>query len=363
MDRYLLGIESAGSRWLAPVCALALLALGILISWRWTGNAAPALAWALATVAGYFLLCIAPSTEHWRSELRAIVTSPWLWLFLAVACSAGVFVVGTADHGALRHYGEVMQIRSGLWTLVAIISALALLAEREAAGWPLQIAAMVAVFASFTLLLLQPDLYSAGLLLVVANVSVWRARNALRYWLPIASVAMVATGIVQLLLGASYRLERLWSLLLPAAADPQGAGWEAQVFAQSRVQAGWAGAASAPDHSALQQLPIHTDWYMPGYIDAWGGLLAQGAILLLLLAIGVVMLQRARQARGARRRMLNAGLSACTFVVAVSFLAYNFGILPTGSSYGLPFAAAGQFSVAAALLLALGFRRGEEDAE
>lgn len=322
---------------------------GLLLS-VWP-HAAPLGAWWLAASALLLLLASRPAFGSMLNRFVAnYLTSPWLWLGFALLFAWGVFVVGQAQYGALRHYGIALKLRSGLWAVLFHAVFLAILARRASVGRAALAVAIVGTGLLVLALLAQPDYFSVLMLLAVMLLVAVRARNGLRLGL-FASVGGGGLLLVGALLNSPYRMKRLLALWDRVTQDPYGFGFEASLLSKANQQAGWWGFSGDLSATVMARLPASLEWYSLNYLGLW---LGNGAVVLMLLFLFALAYLIYRQSRPIESDTLRLCIDAGLLLYGLNLLwsiagAYAF-IVPN-AHYGLPFLSAGQMSLMATLLL------------
>ncbi|GAA4552744.1 hypothetical protein GCM10023175_47060 [Pseudonocardia xishanensis] len=254
---------------------------------------------------------------------------------LAVITLAAVPVVGISVNGATRWIG------AGGFTFqpseLAKLGMLLVVAGVLAAArpmWQRFVAAMLLAAVPIVLTVLQPDLSTTTLLVVLAVALLVIGRVPARFLLPMAAVATVAAPLVVGLL-RPYQVQRLGTFLAGSAEASNGAGW---AVAQARIAlagGGWFGRAGDPLTDVLERyLPERdTDLAPASLVEQFG--LAAG---LLVLAAALVLVWRlataARTARTVHGALLAGGLAVLFGAEVAVSVGGNLGLLPLA---GVPF--------------------------
>lgn len=322
---------------------------GLLLS-GWPQAASLGWGW-LAVSAFVLLLAARPALSARLNQFVADhLANPWLWLALALSAAWGVFVVGQAQYGALRHYGAALKLRSGLWAVLFHAVFLAILARRASVGRAALAVAIVGTGLLVLALLAQPDYFSLLMLLAVMLLIAVRARKGLRLGL-FVTVGGGGLLLVGALLNSPYRMKRLLAHWDRVAQDPYGFGFEARMLGKATEQAGWWGFSGDLSASAMARLPASLEWYSQNYLGLW---LGNGAVLLVLLLLFALAYLIYRQSRPIESDTLRLCIDAGLLLYVLNLLwviagAYAF-IVPN-AHYGLPFLSAGQMSLVATLLV------------
>lgn len=234
-------------------------------------------------VIGYVVALVLTFIDYrtWRSM------SWWLYALTLVALGA-VTLIGSKVFGATRwiDFGIFQFQPSELAKLVMIITTARYLVDQRTIGMRQIIVIALLTALPVGLILAQPDLGSASVLVVVAIVLLLTAR--------IPKIAIGATIIALLLtmgIGytqlAPYQRQRIEVFLNPSI-DPAGIGYN---ITQSKIAIGSGGVfgrgLGQGSQSQLQFLPVaHTDFIFAVTAEATGFV---GSVVLLLLLATVIM--------------------------------------------------------------------------
>ena len=305
----------------------------------------------LAISAMALLLAAQASIRSQAAQLSSrYLPSPWLWLVLALLTGIGVLFVGHEEYGAMRHYGEALKIRSGLWAVLFHTVFIAILSQRASAGMAVHLVAIAGTGLLALALLAQPDYFSVLMLAATCLLVAVQARNGLRIGLGVA-VGGCALLLGSVIVSSPYRLQRLLAHFDPLKADPFGVGFEARMLAKATEQAGWFGFPGDLSASAMARLPSSLEWYALSYLGLW---LGNGAVLLalvLLVALAFLIYRQSRQIGSDTQRVIVQG-GLLIFVLNLLWaVAGAFAVIIPNGHYGMPFLSAGQMSLVAILLL------------
>jgi cell division protein FtsW len=288
-----------------------------------------------------------------------------LWA-VTVAALAATTVLGIETNGARRWLGAPsagLVFQPGEFAKFAVVLAVAaVLARRDVRTGisPRRIAAVAALGGlPAALLLLQPDLGNAVLLLALSGLLLFVAGMDLRFL--VAPAALGAVGVAGYVATHPYALDRVIGFLHPwKTAHSQG-----YQLVQSFVAFGRGGLLGVGVGSGFQKLhylpEAHTDFILAVIAEELGlaGVLAVLGAFVALLVAGVRIALRARQ----RFAMLLAfGMTCFIAVPAVLNGAVVMGLVPT-KGLTLPLLSYGRSSVLASclalgLLLGIGRREG-----
>lgn len=331
------------------VSAVSIASGGLLLS-VWPQAASLGWGWLAASA---LVLLLATRPALWARLNRFVsdhLATPCLWLALALMLVWGVFVVGQAQYGALRHYGAALKLCSGLWAMLFHAVFLAILARRAHVGWAVLALAIAGTGLLVLALLAQPDYFSMLMLLAVMLLIALRAQNSLRLGL-LAAVGGGGLLLVGAILSSPHRLQRLLAHWERVAQDPYGFGFEARMLGKATEQAGWWGFSGDLSITAMARLPASLEWYALNYLGLWLGNGAVVLALLLLFALAYLIYRQSRKVASETLRLcIDVGLLLYVLNLLWS-IAGAYAFIVPNSHYGLPFLSAGQMSLVASLLL------------
>ncbi|HEX6350279.1 MAG TPA: FtsW/RodA/SpoVE family cell cycle protein [Candidatus Dormibacteraeota bacterium] len=287
---------------------------------------------------------------------------PWLGRFIYVTA---VLLLIAVDAGGSRAYGAQRWLTVGSLVLqpseLAKLGLLLVLADAlgvRKLGRGRVVLALALAVAPLALTLIQPDLSTTGLLLVVLIAALFLGRVPAR---TIAGLAVAAAAAAPLVLRSlhGYQLARLHSFV-GGAADPRGAGYSSLQAHIAIGSGGFFGIVHAPIHSLLAQyLPARqTDLAFASLVEQWG--LIAGAAALAAATLLIWRLVRTARLSSDPVAALVAGGLAVLFAAEVAIsVAGNLGRSPL-AGVPFPFISYGGTAAAAhlaALGLVLGARR------
>jgi rod shape determining protein RodA len=277
--------------------------------------------------AGFLGMIAVILIDYRRLERYAyVVYAACMLLLIAVP------IVGTVGGGARRwlSLGPV-SVQPSEMIKIGVVIALARYFHRSQATGDVRlvdaIPAFVLLAAPAALILVQPDLGSAGIVAVVAFCVLFCAGLRMRVFFMLAAIGAAA---VPLLWGhlKTYQQQRVLTFLSPEM-DPLGAGYH---VIQSKIAIGSGGFEGRGflqgTQNQLNFLPEqHTDFIFSVFSEEWGFV---GAILLItlyavLLLRGLVVVGRAKERFGA---LLAFGVLANVFWQAAINLGMTTGLLP-----------------------------------
>ena len=220
--------------------------------------------------------------------------------------------------------------------------------------WP----AALLVFVPWALILVQPDLGTATMVLVGGITVMFLAGLPMWYFLSAAGAIAAALPIAFAMMH-EYQRKRVLIFMDPEA-DPLGAGYH---ITQSKIAIGsggvWGKGYLNGSQSHLKYLPEgHTDFVFAAFVEEWG--LAGGALL--IIAFYAVVLWGMRVASRGRTRFAQlgaAGLSMTIFFYVTVNLMMVMGLAPV---VGIPlplvsFGGSAVMTVMICLGLLMGFER------
>lgn len=260
--------------------------------------------------------------------------------FLGIIGLVIVLMVGSKVFGATRwiDLGLFQFQPSELFKPILVMGLAKLLT-----GWPRDVRtalfAAVATTAPVILVIRQPDLGTATILLVGAVAMVALKGLPRRIWL-IAGVILIL--IVPLLFSSlkPYQRDRLKSFTNPSA-DPLGSGYNVQ---QSLIAVGSGGVfgrgLGQGSQSQLQFLPVaHTDFIFASAAEATG-FIGSGLILILLIVLVSRTFNVARVAQDEFGYYVAFGIGVIILVQSTINIGVNLGLLPA-TGIPLPFVSYG----------------------
>jgi len=265
-------------------------------------------------------------------DLRYLMLLAYPTYGLALGLLVYVDIAGEIGMGAQRWIDlGVFQLQPSEMLKLALVMALARYFHRlpfEAIGRPLRLVIpIVLVLAPTGLVLVQPDLGTAGTLLLVSAAIFFLA--GVRWW-KFAIVAAAAAAVVPLgwQFLHEYQKNRLLTFINPEA-DPLGAGYH---IMQSKIAFGSGGLFGkgflAGTQSHLNFLPERQTDFIFTMLAEEFGLVGCGTLLLLyglLFAYGFALAWRCRNQFG---RLLVLGLTANLSVYVFINAAMTMGLIP-----------------------------------
>lgn len=350
--------------WPLCVLSLALAVLGILTIYSANCNANDECSRYLATrqtywlVIGAALMAAAFSVDYRRLDR-------WTYPLYAavVVLLALVLVVGATSGGAQRWLDlKFFLFQPSEFAKVALVLMLAKTLRHSDPGYPLTDlwGPLLLCAPVFALVLLQPDLGTAVLILLIAATVVvmsgLRGRSLL--YLSLAAIATLPVGWQFL---KPYQKTRIWTFM-NSESDPLGAGYH---VVQSKIAIGsgqvWGKGYLQGSQNRLEFLPEqHTDFVFSVFAEEWGFsgcvLLLAGYVLLILLSLRAV--RRAQDRFGV---LLATGMGAILFWQFTINIGMVTGLLPV-VGIPLPLLSYGGSSlvttlVAVGLLISVSMRR------
>lgn len=314
---------------LAVVAAVALVGFGMANLYL-VGSADLAARQGLIAAGGVLALAV-----FWRVRVRFLGVLAWAAYGAAVVLLAGVLVVGLSANGATRW------IAIGSLTFqpseLAKLGLLLVLAAVLGSSWPpwqrVALALLLAVV-PIGLTLLQPDLSTAMLLVVLAAAMLVIGRVPLRFLLPLAAAAAVCAPLLISLL-RPYQLARLGSFLVGAHESPTGSGWAVRQANIAVASGGLFGRTDDPLRLLrAEYLPErHTDLALASLVGQWGLVAGAGVVLAATILVWRLALA-SRAARTPHGALVGAGLAVLLGIETVVSVGANLGLLPLA---GVPF--------------------------
>lgn len=232
--------------------------------------------------------------------------------------------------------------------LAIIIMAAYLLADpnRNLSDWKNGLMPVLAILApAFLLILLQPDVGTLSILVVIVFAMLYLAKIPRSY---LAILGLLAAGaFLILMVMAPYRVKRLTTFLHPEL-DPQGVGYHVNQAFLAVGSGGFWGLGFGHSRQKFQYLPeVSADSIYAVLAEELGFIFATGLVLL-IVAFAWRGLKIARGAPDAYGRLLAGGITV--WIVWQSFLNISamVGLLPL-TGVPLPFVSHGGSALMAAL--------------
>src|SRR3954454_4628105 len=314
---------------LAVVAALALVGLG-LANLYLDGDTGLAARQGVIAAGGGLALAV-----FWRVRVRYLRVLGWAAYGAAVLLLIGVLAVGLTARGATRWIAiGTFTFQPSELAKLGLLLALAVVLGSGRPAWQRFTVAVLLAAVPIRLTLLQPDL-STTMLLVVLTVSMLIiGRVPARFLLPLAAAAVVSAPLMVSLL-RPYQLERLGSFLVGAHESPTGSGW---ALLQAHIAVGYGGLFGRTGDPLrglrAQYLPEReTDLALASLVGQWG--LVTGAAVVLAAIILVWRLALAsRTSRTPHGALVGGGLAILLGLETVVSVGANLGLLPLA---GVPF--------------------------
>ncbi|MGY1739526.1 MULTISPECIES: FtsW/RodA/SpoVE family cell cycle protein [unclassified Blastococcus] len=314
---------------LAVVAAVALVGLG-LANLYLIGDEELAARQGLIAVAGVLALAV-----FWRVRVRFLGVLAWLAYGAAVVFLVGVLVVGLSANGATRWLaiGSLTFQPSELAKL-GLILVLAAVLGSDRPPWQRFALAVSLAIVPIGLTLLQPDLSTTMLLVLVTAAMLVIGRIPARFLLPLGAAALVAAPLLIGLL-RPYQVSRLGSFLVGAHESPTGSGWAVRQANIAVGSGGWFGRTDDPLRQLrAQYLPERdTDLALASLVGQWG-LVAGAAVVLAAILLVWRLALASRASRTPHGALVGGGLAILLGVETVVSVGANLGLLPLA---GVPF--------------------------
>ena len=267
--------------------ALALAVIGLVVAWS-NSTGAPLAAGSIFTRGlMWFAIAILAFTLAAAFDYRWLRTFSWLLYLVNIGLLLLTMVIGVEINGAQRwisiagltfQFSEISKV-----LMMAVLAAfLANRQDRIKSVWTLVGAALLTV-PPFILVMIQPDLGSALVLVAIMVGSFFLAGGSLR-WLFLSGAALIAALPVLWSVLQPYQQLRVLSFLDPSS-DLQGAGFQ---VAQAQIAVGSGGifGKGLTAGAASGLLPVQsTDFAFAVLLEELGFI---GAIVVFLLFIGLI---------------------------------------------------------------------------
>ncbi|NCD22199.1 MAG: rod shape-determining protein RodA [Spartobacteria bacterium] len=342
----------AAQDWLAVLLAAILLATGLsfIYSASWRGEETGIVgAWFARQIWWAALGCVL-ATALALVDYRLWIRAAW-WLYLAaLALLALVLLFGTKVFGAARWlnvFGVLVQPSE--FAKVALV----LLLARVLGGGALEPRSFATVAVGlllmalpFGLILVEPDLGTAAVLVPTTVIVLFAAGAAFRYLLGLAVLGAGAVGLALSPLGrfmlSDYQHERILTFLDPSR-DPLGSGWNAL---QSAIAVGsggfWGKGFLNGSQNVLGFLPrtvSPTDFIFP-VIAEETGFIGASALLLVFALLLTRYVRAAWTANDPAGSLLATGIAGLLFSHVFVNVGMTIGLLPI-TGLPLPFVSSG----------------------
>jgi cell division protein FtsW len=308
-------------------------------------------------VAAIVMLCAIP-TSLWER-----LAFPLLLVAFAILIAVLIPGVGRVVNGS-RRWLAVINLQPSEVARVLLLTYLASYIVRRQDELRASIVGFVkpmgVLSAAAVLLLLEPDMGAATVLLATGMMLLFLAGVKWRHFLVIAAAGVAAFGLLAVL--SPYRLQRMTNFWNPWN-DPFGSGFQ---LTQSLIAIGrgeWFGVGLGASVQKLFYLPeAHTDFVFAVLAEELGLIGVIGMLALVLLVVMRVM-RISRQAADAGmpfQAFVAAGFAIWLAIQTVVNVGVNMGLLPT-KGLTLPFLSYGRSSIIATLgWLGLVLRIGHE---
>ncbi|MGY1823217.1 FtsW/RodA/SpoVE family cell cycle protein [Geodermatophilus sp. SYSU D00079] len=314
---------------LAVAAALALVGLG-LANLYLVGATELAARQAVIAAGGVLALAV-----FWRVRVRYLGVLGWAAYGAAVLFLVGVLTMGLSANGATRWIaiGSLTFQPSELAKLGLLLVLAAVLGSGRPAWQRFSLAVALAAV-PIGLTLLQPDLSTTTLLVVLAGAMLVIGRVPARFLLPLVAAAAVAAPLLISLL-RPYQVERLGTFLVGAHESPTGSGW---ALRQAHIAVGSGGLFGRTDDPLrglrAQYLPERdTDLALASLVGQWGLVAGAGAVLAAIVLVWRLALA-SRTSRTPHGALVGGGLAVLMGVEIVVSVGANLGLLPLA---GVPF--------------------------
>src|SRR4051794_31912454 len=322
-------LRSSAFDLLAVVAALALVGLG-LANLYLSGDTGLAARQGVIAAGGVLALA-----AFWRVRVRYLRVLGWAAYGAAVLLLIGVLAVGLTARGATRWIAiGTFTFQPSELAKLGLLLALAVVLGSGRPAWQRFTVAVLLAAVPIGLTLLQPDL-STTMLLVVLTVSMLIiGRVPARFLLPLAAAAVVSAPLMVSLL-RPYQLERLGSFLVGAHESPTGSGW---ALLQAHIAVGYGGLFGRTDDPLrglrAQYLPEReTDLALASLVGQWGLVAGAGVVLAAIILVWRLALA-SRSSRTPHGALVGGGLALLVGLETVVSVGANLGLLPLA---GVPF--------------------------
>ncbi|MDR0476775.1 MAG: rod shape-determining protein RodA [Desulfobulbaceae bacterium] len=270
----------------------------------------------------------------------------WAIYWAGIVLLVIVDVFGNSAGGAQRwiDLGIIKLQPSEMQKLILVISLASYYARREVAdGYGLKDLIKPALFALLPAILVfaQPDLGSAGILLIIALLMTLVAGVRHSTLIPVALIGIIVVVVVwknvenmDTLLGPylkAYQIKRIQTVFHPDLADPMGQGYQ---ILQSKIAIGSGGLAGSGylmgTQAQLRFLPErHTDFAFAVWGEEWGfiGSLFFVGVYMLFLLWGLWIAMRARDRFGVLLAYGVVLMIACQAIINLLMVMASFPVV------------------------------------
>lgn len=256
-----------------------------------------------------------------------------------------VLFIGSTTFGATRWINlYIFQLQpSEIFKFIAIIFIAKFLSDWATLEWRKILMLVFAVIGPMILILWQPDLGTASVILITLLVLLF-ASPVRKLYLIIALIVLAAFSPLGWHFLKDYQKDRVVAFINPSA-DPQGAGYNVN---QSKIAIGsgglWGRGLGKGSQSQLNFLPVaHTDFIFAGAAEAtgfFGSIFLLGILLFLIIRIITV----AKMARDDFGMYLAVGIGTVFLFQSLINIGMNMGIMPV-TGIPLPFVSYGGSSL------------------
>jgi cell division protein FtsI/penicillin-binding protein 2/cell division protein FtsW (lipid II flippase) len=323
-------LRSAAFDLLAVLAALALVGFG-LANLDAIGATDLAARQAVIAAAGGLALAV-----FWRFRVRYLSVLGWAAYGAAVLFLIGVLTVGLSANGATRWIavGSLTFQPSELAKLGLLLALAAVLGSSRPAWQRFTLAVLLAV-PPIALTLLQPDLSTTMLLVVLFGSMLVIGRVPARFLLPVVAAVVVSAPLMISLL-RPYQLERLGTFLVGAHESPTGSGW---ALRQAHIALGSGGLFGRTDDPLrglrAQYLPEReTDLALASLVEQRGLVAGAGVVLAAIILVTRLAMASRTGSRTPHGALVGGGLAVLLGLETVVSVGANLGLLPLA---GVPF--------------------------
>lgn len=270
--------------------ALALAVIGLLMAWTNSTDGGPLAAGSTFTRGlMWFAVAIVAFTVATAFDYHWLRTFSWLLYLINIGLLLVTMVIGIEINGAQRwvsvagltfQFSEISKV-----LMIAVFAAFLAQREEKIKSLSTLIGAGLLVAPPFVLIMIQPDLGSALVLVGIMIGALFLSGASLR-WMAAAGATLVAALPVVWSILLPYQQLRVLSFLNPTS-DPQGAGFQ---VAQAQIAIGSGGifgqGLNAAATSGADYLPVQsTDFAFAVLLQELGFI---GGMVVFLLFIGLI---------------------------------------------------------------------------
>jgi len=296
---------------------------------------------------GLMLVCSRIPYRWWRFAAWPLLLGVWILLVLMVLpWTEGIAPVINGsrrwiDLGVTFQPSELAKVAIIVWTAMLAVKKQEYFRSLSRGLLP-----FLLVWSALTIpVLLEPDLSTACLLLILGGLVVFAAGSRIAH---VVVLALMAAPVVGTQLDVSFRAERMASFLEPGV-DPTGAGFQVHQSLVALGSGGVAGVGFGQGRQKFGFLPEpHNDFIFSLIGEEWGlvGVLFVVALYVTVVLVGFRIARRAPDLFG---QLLAIGFTNLIAIQAVLHMGVGLGLVPP-TGLALPLISYGRSNLLVTLL-------------